>query len=67
MDIKLSWDLFIAVFFIIIVAYSFIIGLNGTIKVILGTYIAIVCADAIGLIFELFGWHGDIFANGKRC
>jgi hypothetical protein len=61
MDIKLSWDLFIAVFFIIIVAYSFIIGLNGTIKVILGTYVAIVCADAIGLIFSQYVGGTEMF------
>jgi len=61
MDIKLSWDLFIAVFFIIIVAYSLIIGLNGTIKVILGTYVAIVCADAIGLIFSNYFGGSEVF------
>jgi len=51
MDIQLSWDLFIAVFFVIIIAYSFIIGVNNTAKVIIGTYISLVCADAIGEIF----------------
>jgi len=51
MDIQLSWDLFIAVFFVIIIAYSFIIGVNNTAKVIIGTYIALVCADAVGGIF----------------
>jgi len=61
MDIKLSWDLFIAVFFVIIVAYSFIIGLNGTIKVILGTYVAIVCADALGILFSQYVGGTDVF------
>ena len=56
MDLKLSWDLFIVVFFVIIVAYSLIIGRDNTIKVILGTYVALVCADAIGgLIGQYFG------------
>ena len=51
MDLQLTWDLFIIVFFVIVVAYSLIIGRDNTIKVILGTYVAIVCADAIGALF----------------
>ena len=51
MDLQLSWDLFIVVFFVIVVAYSLIIGRDNTIKVILGTYVAVVCADAIGGLF----------------
>ncbi|MFH1218235.1 MAG: hypothetical protein V1679_00120 [Candidatus Peregrinibacteria bacterium] len=51
MNLQLSWDLFIVVFFIVIVAYSLIIGRDNTIKVILGTYVALVCADAIGGLF----------------
>ncbi len=51
MDIRLSWDLFVLVFFIIIVAYSFIIGKDNTLKVILGTYVSILAADAIGSLF----------------
>jgi hypothetical protein len=52
MNLQLSWDLFVAVFFVVIVAYSLIIGRDNTIKVILGTYIALVCADALGEIFS---------------
>ncbi|MBU1446467.1 hypothetical protein KKD70_04365 [Patescibacteria group bacterium] len=48
MDLRLSWDLFILVFFGIIVAYSFIIGQNGNLKVIIATYIGALCADGIG-------------------
>jgi len=51
MNLQLSWDLFIVVFFVVIVAYSLIIGRDNTIKVILGTYVALVCADAIGGLF----------------
>lgn len=50
MDLRLSWDLFVVVFFVIITAYSLIIGKDNTLKVILGTYISLVCADAIGEI-----------------
>lgn len=48
MDIQLSWDLFILVFFVVIVAYSLIIGTDRTLKVILGTYVAALAADALG-------------------
>jgi hypothetical protein len=48
MDLNLSWDLFILVFFGIIVAYSFIIGQNGNLKVIIATYMGALCADGLG-------------------
>lgn len=54
MDLRLSWDLFVVVFFVIITAYSLIIGKDNTVKVIIGTYISLVCADAIG---ELIGHY----------
>lgn len=51
MNITLSWDLFVVVFFVVIVAYSFIIGRDNTLKVILGTYVAMIAADASGNLF----------------
>lgn len=51
MDIRLSWDLFIMVFFIVIVAYSLIVGRDNTLKVILGTYVAALAADSVGSLF----------------
>ena len=51
MDLRLTWDLLIIVFFGIIVAYSFIIGRNGNLKVILATYVGAFFADAVGNIF----------------
>ena len=50
----LSWDLFLLAFFAVVVAYSFIIGKNQTLKVILGTYVAILCADGLGNIFSKY-------------
>lgn len=50
MDLRLTWDLFIIVFFGVIVAYSFIIGRNNNLKVILATYVGAFFADAIGNI-----------------
>lgn len=51
MNIKLSWDLFVIVFFAIIIAYSFILGKNATLKIILGTYAGALAADAAGNLF----------------
>ena len=47
MNIVLSWDLFIVVFFSVIIAYSFIVGRNQTIKIIIGTYMATLAADGV--------------------
>lgn len=51
---QLSWDLFILVFFAVVIAYSFIIGRNQTMKVILGTYVAVLCADGLGNLFAKY-------------
>ncbi|TSC60799.1 MAG: Uncharacterized protein Greene041662_31, partial [Candidatus Peregrinibacteria bacterium Greene0416_62] len=42
-----SWDLFIAVFVALVVAYSFIIGKHESVKVIVAAYIAIVAVHGI--------------------
>lgn len=56
MQLTLTWDLFILVFFLIIVSYSVMIGKDQTIKVILSSYIAILASDAIGgLIARVIG------------
>ncbi len=52
MEINLSWDLFVIVFFAVIIAYSFIIGRNQTLKVIIASYIAILTADGIGNLIK---------------
>ena len=54
MDIRLSWDLFVLVFFGIVIAYSFIIGRNQTLKVIIACYMAILSADGLGNIFKQY-------------
>ena len=59
MQIILTWDLFIIVFFTLILSYSFIIWYNKTMKIILSSYIAILVADWIwnslfNLIFRDF-------------
>lgn len=52
MNLQLSWDLFILVVFTVIIAYSFIIGKNQTIKVIIATYIAILAADSLANVMQ---------------
>ena len=54
MSVNLSWDLFILAFFGVVTAYSFIIGRDQTLKIISGTYIAILASDAFGNLFEKF-------------
>jgi len=54
MNLHLSWDLFILVFFAVVIAYSFIIGMNQALKVIVGTYMAILCSDGLGNIFAKY-------------
>jgi len=61
MDLRLTWDLFIIVFFGIIVAYSFIIGRNNNLKVILATYIGAFFADAVGNIIGATIVNSDNF------
>lgn len=54
MDLRLTWDLFILVFFAIIIAYSFILGKDATLKIILGSYASALGADAAGNLFNMY-------------
>jgi len=67
MEINLSWDLFLTVFFLVIVAYSVMIGKDQTIKVILSSYISILASDGIGniaaKIFDKSAILSKIFAE----
>ena len=55
MEITLSWDLLVIVFFAIVVAYSFIVGKDESAKIIISSYIAIVAVQGIGnLLATLF-------------
>ncbi len=51
-NLTLSWDLFIIVFFAIVVTYTFIIGKKESVKVILATYIAIVAVQGLGNVLQ---------------
>lgn len=48
MPITLSWDLIVIIFFAVIVAYSFIVGKDESVKIIIASYISIVAVQAIG-------------------
>jgi len=61
MNLNLSWDLFILVFFAVVTAYSFIIGKNQTLKVITATYVAILCADGMGNLFAKYFASSEAF------
>lgn len=66
MNINLSWDLFVIVFFVIIIAYSFIIGRDNTLKVILGTYVSALAADATGNLFGKYFSGSELFMKLLR-
>ncbi|MBU0668288.1 hypothetical protein KJ951_02485 [Patescibacteria group bacterium] len=66
MNINLSWDLFILAFFGVVVAYSFIIGRNQTLKVISATYVAILCSDAVGNLFSTYLANSESFLKFLR-
>jgi hypothetical protein len=54
MTISPTWDLFVIVFFVVIIAYSYIIGKNNTVKVILASYIAILTSNGLGNFLDDF-------------
>ncbi len=48
MDIQLSWDLLIILFVALVVAYSFIVGRDASVKIIVASYISLVAVEALG-------------------
>lgn len=63
MDLRLTWDLFILVFFAIIIAYSFILGKDATLKIILGSYASALAADAGGNLFDMYLSNSKAFVR----
>lgn len=58
--LTLTWDLFIVVFFAVVMSYCFLIGKDRTTKLIVGSYIAIIATLGIGdLLVRLIG-NGEI-------
>jgi len=54
MPVLPTWDLFIVAFFAIIMAYSFIVGKNQTLKIIISTYVAILTSEGVSNIIDRF-------------
>lgn len=52
MIISPTWDLFIIVFFGLVITYSFIIGKHEAVKIIVSTYIAILAVEGIANVIE---------------
>lgn len=53
MPLTLSWDLIVIIFFAVIVAYSFIVGKDESMKIIIASYISIVAVQAIGQLLSM--------------
>ncbi len=53
MELALTWDLLVIVFFAIVVAYSFIVGKDEAVKIIIASYIAIVAIQAVGNLLTM--------------
>lgn len=53
MPLTLTWDLIVIIFFALIVAYSFIVGKDQAVKIIIASYISIVAIQALGNILSL--------------
>jgi hypothetical protein len=64
MPLPLSWDLFILVFFAIVMSFNFIIGKDQAMKVIIATYIAIIATQGIGsILIRLMGDSQQVFQS----
>ncbi len=55
MNLTLTWDLFIIVFFAIVTTYTFIIGKKESVKIIIASYIAIVAVAGLGNVLQRVG------------
>ncbi len=62
MDLTLSWDLFVIVFFAVVITYSFIIGKHESVKIIIASYIAIVAVQGIGNLLSRISTDDPMFS-----
>lgn len=62
MNLTLSWNLFVIVFFAVVVTYSFIIGKHESVKIIVASYIAIVAVQGIGNLLARFAGDDPLFS-----
>lgn len=55
MNVTLTWDLLVIVFFAVVVAYSFIVGKDESVKIVIATYIATIAVQGVGNLLALAG------------
>ncbi|PIP65189.1 hypothetical protein COU77_00810 [Candidatus Peregrinibacteria bacterium CG10_big_fil_rev_8_21_14_0_10_49_16] len=60
MQVTLTWDLLIIIFFAIVMTYSLIIGRNESIKIITATYIATIVTHGVGGYIEQLSQQSHI-------
>lgn len=64
MSLSLSWDLFIVVFFAVVMSYCFLIGKDRTMKLIVAAYIAVITTLGIGnILLRLIGDGDAVFRS----
>jgi len=54
-----TWDLLIIISFVLVIAYSFIVGKDQTMKIIIGSYIALLTADGVGNLLREYVINPD--------
>ncbi len=62
MDLTLTWDLFVIVFFAVVITYSFIIGKHESVKIIIASYIAVVAVQGIGNLLARIATDDPMFS-----
>lgn len=63
MDLTLTWDLLLILFFGIVIAYSFIVGKEESGKIIIASYIAAVAVQGLGNIGDLLTQDSSTVAD----
>lgn len=63
MDLTLTWDLLLILFFAIVIAYSFIVGKEESAKIIIASYIAAVAVQGLGNIGDMLTQDASVVAD----
>lgn len=62
MDLTLTWDLFVIVFFAVVITYSFIIGKHESAKIVIAAYIAVVVVQGVGNLLARISSSDPMFS-----
>ncbi|HLD63337.1 MAG TPA: hypothetical protein VI913_00395 [Candidatus Peribacteraceae bacterium] len=54
MNLTLSWDLLVIVFFVMVLSYSYIVGKDSAIKIIIAAYVAVLASHGLGNFLQSF-------------